>query len=166
MKPFNLSDWALEHRSLVWFFMLSFLVAGTVAYLNLGREEDPAFTIKTMVVQASWPGASTQEMTDQIADRIEKKLEDLDELDKTKSITRPGSAVVYIELLDTTRASELPRIWQQVRNMMSDIRGEFPAEFAGFQFNDNFGDVFGNIYAFTSDGFTPENVSATRTSPA
>lgn len=158
MTRFNLSDWALNHRSFVWFLMIVSMAAGAMAYMNIGREEDPDFAIKTMIVSASLPGASVQDTLNQVTERIEKKLEDLDELDKTKSITRPGSAVVYIELLDTTRASELPRIWQQVRNMMSDIRGEFPAEFAGFQFNDNFGDVFGNIYAFTSDGFTPREL--------
>ncbi len=94
----------------------------------------------------------------QVTDRIEKKLEDLPELDFTRSVTRPGEAIVYLELLPSTKASELPRIWQTVRNMMGDIRGDFPEEFAGFQFNDNFGDVFGNIYAFTSDGFSPREV--------
>ena len=158
MTRFNLSDWALNHRSFVWFLMIISMAAGALAYVSIGREEDPDFAIKTMIVSAALPGASVQETLNQVTERIEKKLEDLDELDRTRSITRPGSAVVYIDLLDTTRAAELPRIWQQVRNMMGDIRGEFPAEFAGFQFNDNFGDVFGNIYAFTSDGFTPREL--------
>ncbi|MBL3701637.1 AcrB/AcrD/AcrF family protein [Sulfitobacter sp. BDSS02] len=158
MSGFNLSDWALKHRSFVWFLMIVSLVAGAMAYVQIGREEDPNFAIKTMVVSAALPGASVVETLNQVTDRIEKKLEDLDELDKTRSITRPGQAVVYVELLDTTRAKDLPEIWQRVRNMMADIRGEFPAEFAGFQFNDRFGDVFGNLYAFTSDGFTPREV--------
>ena len=158
MSGFNLSDWALKHRSFVWFLMIVSLVAGAMAYVQIGREEDPNFAIKTMVVSAALPGASVVETLNQVTDRIEKKLEDLDELDKTRSITRPGQAVVYVELLDTTRAEDLPEIWQRVRNMMADIRGEFPAEFAGFQFNDRFGDVFGNLYAFTSDGFTPREV--------
>ena len=158
MSGFNLSDWALKHRSFVWFLMIVSLVAGAMAYVQIGREEDPNFAIKTMVVSAALPGASVVETLNQVTDRIEKKLEDLDELDKTRSITRPGQAVVYVELLDTTRADDLPEIWQRVRNMMADIRGEFPAEFAGFQFNDRFGDVFGNLYAFTSDGFTPREV--------
>ncbi|OYX42328.1 MAG: ACR family transporter [Rhodobacterales bacterium 32-67-9] len=158
MSRFNLSDWALNHRSFVWFLMIVSLVAGILSYLSIGREEDPNFAIKTMIISAALPGADTAETLTQVTDRIEKKLEDLDELDFTRSVTAPGRAVVYLELLPTTKPAQLPLIWQRVRNMMADIRPEFPAEFAGFQFNDNFGDVFGNIYAFTSDGFTPREV--------
>lgn len=158
MNRFNLSDWALNHRSFVWFLMIVSLVAGVLSYLSIGREEDPNFAIKTMIISAALPGADTAETLTQVTDRIEKKLEDLDELDHTRSVTAPGRTVVYLELLPTTKSAQLPLIWQRVRNMMADIRPEFPAEFAGFQFNDNFGDVFGNIYAFTSDGFTPREV--------
>lgn len=158
MSRFNLSDWALNHRSLVWFMMIVSLIAGALSYFNIGREEDPNFSIKTMIISAAMPGASVGETLTQVTDRIEKKLEDLDELDFTRSVTRPGTAIVYVELLPTTKAAELPRLWQKVRNMMADIRPDFPAEFAGFQFNDSFGDVFGNIYAFTSDGFSPREV--------
>ncbi|WP_428926300.1 efflux RND transporter permease subunit [Marinibacterium sp. SX1] len=158
MSRFNLSDWALKHRSFVWFLMIVSLVAGALAYVQIGREEDPNFAIKTMVISASLPGASVEETLEQVTDRIEKKLEDLDELDRTRSLTRPGVAVVYVDLLDTTRARELPRIWQDVRNMMADIRADFPSEFQGFQFNTDFGDVFGNIYAFTTDGYTPREL--------
>lgn len=154
MKKFNLSDWALNHRSFVWFLMIISLLAGTLSYLNIGREEDPDFSIKTMIIQAALPGASTAETLRQVTDRIEKKLEDLEQLDFTRSVTGPGQTIVYVELLPTTKADQLPLIWQTVRNYMGDIRGEFPQEFAGFQFNDNFGDVFGNIYAFTADGFS------------
>ncbi len=158
MKSFNLSDWALEHRSLVWYFMLAFLVAGTVAYFNLGREEDPAFAIKTMVVQANWPGASTQEVTDQIADRIEKKLEELPALEYTRSLTTPGQTIVFVYLRDSTPGQQVAANWQQVRNMLGDIRAEFPAGMSGPFFNDRFGDVYGNIYAFTGDGLTPRQL--------
>ncbi|MAY87677.1 MAG: ACR family transporter [Pseudooceanicola sp.] len=158
MSRFNLSDWALRHRSFVWFLMIVSVLAGALSYVNIGREEDPDFSIKTMVIAAALPGADVQETLTQVTDRIEKKLEELPELDFTRSVTRPGEAVVYLELLPETKAPELPRIWQRVRNMMGDIRPEFPEEFAGFQFNDNFGDVFGNIFAFTSDGFTPREV--------
>ena len=158
MKSFNLSDWALKHRSFVWFLMIISLVAGALSYVNIGREEDPDFSIKTMIIQAALPGASTTETLRQVTDRIEKKLEDLESLDFTRSVTGPGLAIVYVELLPTTKADQLPRIWQTVRNYMGDIRGEFPQEFAGFQFNDNFGDVFGNIYAFTSDGYSPREM--------
>jgi len=158
MKRFNLSDWALGHRSLVWYIMLISLVAGIMAYVNIGREEDPNFTIKTMVISAALPGATIEETRNQVTDRIEKKLEELDSLDFTRSVTRPGQAIVYVDLLPTTRARKVPGIWQHVCNMMNDIRGDFPKEFAGFHFNDSFGDVFGNIYAFTSDGFSPREM--------
>jgi len=158
MNSFNLSDWALKHRSFVWFLMIVSVVAGIISYMSIGREEDPNFAIKTMIISAALPGADTRETLTQVTDRIEKKLEDLDELDFTRSVTRPGQSIVYIELLASTSAKDLPEIWQRVRNMMADIRGEFPAEFAGFSFNDSFGDVFGNLYAFTYDGFTPREV--------
>ncbi|MBR0555100.1 efflux RND transporter permease subunit [Ciceribacter sp. L1K23] len=154
MKSFNLSDWALEHRSLVWYFMLIFIVAGTLSYINLGREEDPAFTIKTMIINAQWPGASAEEVTLQVTDRIEKKLEELDALDYTRSITRAGQTTIFVELLDTTRAKDVQDNWVRVRNMVNDIRGEFPSGVVGPAFNDSFGDVYGNIYAFTADGLT------------
>ena len=154
----NLSDWALNHRSFVWYLMIISMVAGAFAYMNIGREEDPNFTIKTMVVTAALPGATVQETLDQVTDRIEKKLLEVDELDFTKSVTWPGQTIVYVNLLATTRGDDIDRVWQQVRNMMGDIRGEFPPEFAGFKFNDDFGEVFGNIYAFTSDGFSSREV--------
>src|SRR6188768_4265806 len=104
VKDFNLSDWALDHRSMVWYFMLVFMIAGVFSYLSLGREEDPAFTIKTMVIQANWPGASVNETITQVTDRIEKKLEELDSLDYTRSITTPGKAVVFVNLKPSTPA--------------------------------------------------------------
>ncbi|MDU6255322.1 MAG: DUF3095 family protein [Staphylococcus warneri] len=104
MKSFNLSDWALGHRSLVWYFMIAFMVAGLFAYLQLGRQEDPDFTIKTMVIQAQWPGASPEEMTRQVTDRIEKKLEELESLDYTKSVTVAGQTTVFVYLRDSTKA--------------------------------------------------------------
>lgn len=154
MKKFNLSDWALHHRSLVWYFMIAFMLAGLFSYLNLGREEDPAFTIKTMVIQANWPGASAEEITKQVTDRIEKKLEELESLDYTKSITVAGSTTVFVNLRDTTKARDVTPTWLRVRNMIADIKGQFPSGVSGPFFNDRFGDVFGNIYAFTSDGLT------------
>ncbi len=155
---FNLSDWALRHRSLIWYLMIVSMAAGLMAYVKIGRQEDPDFTVKTMVISAALPGASVEETLDQVTERIEKKLQEVDELDYTKSVTWPGQTIVYVTLLPTTRGQRIPQIWQQVRNMMTDIRGEFPPEFAGFRFNDRFGDVFGNLYAFTSDGFTPREL--------
>ncbi len=150
---FNLSDWALHHRSFVWFLLIVSMIAGAISYARLGREEDPAFTIKTMVISAALPGATIEETVKQVTTRIETKLEELDELNFTRSVTMPGQSVVYVELLPTTRSNEVPQIWNRVRQMIGDIRAEFPQEFAGVQFNDNFGDVYGNIYAFTSDGY-------------
>ncbi|MCJ8150644.1 efflux RND transporter permease subunit [Shinella sedimenti] len=154
MKKFNLSDWALDHASLVWYFMIVFALLGFFTYQNLGREEDPSFVIKTMTVSAAWPGASVEETTRQVTERIERKLEELESLDFTRSVTTPGQTLVFVNLKPTTRARDVAPTWQTVRNMINDIRGEFPAGVVGPAFNDRFGDVFGNIYAFTADGLT------------
>ena len=153
-KGFNLSDWALNHRSLVWYFMLVFLVAGLISYLDLGREEDPDFTVKTMVVQANWPGASVDETLNQVTDRLEKKLEELDTLDYTRSITTAGKSVVFVFLKDTTRAEQVKKSWTEVRHFLNDIQNTLPQGVLGPYFNDQFGDVYGNVYAFTSDGLS------------
>ena len=154
MNGFNLSEWALKRKSLVWYFMALSLAAGILSYRELGREEDPPFTIKTMVIQANWPGASTGDMIQQVTDRIEKKLEELDTLDFVRSYTVPGQAMVFVNLRDTTRAREIPAIWSKVRNMISDIQHEFPQGVLPPGFNDQFGDVFGSVYAFTGDGLS------------
>jgi multidrug efflux pump subunit AcrB len=154
VKRFNLSEWALAHRSLLWYFMIVFGIAGVFSYLNLGREEDPNFTIKTMVIQAQWPGASASDVTKQVTDRIEKKLEELESLDYTKSVTTSGQTIVFVNLLPTTKARDVTSQWQQVRNMIADIQANFPSGVVGPFFNDRFGDVYGNIYAFTSDGLS------------
>lgn len=154
MKTFNLSDWALEHRPLVWYFMIVFILVGAFSYFNLGREEDPNFTIKTMIVNAQWPGASAEDVTRQVTDRIEKKLEELDALDFTRSETVAGQTTIYVELLPTTKAKDVPGNWLRVRNMINDIKGQFPKGVVGPFFNDTFGDVYGNVFAFTSDGLT------------
>jgi multidrug efflux pump subunit AcrB len=151
---FNLSEWAIKHQSFVWYLMFVGLLMGVFSYMNLGREEDPSFTIKTMVIQTRWPGATVDETLEQVTDRIEKKLEELDSLDYVKSYTRPGESTVYVYLRDTTSAAAIPEIWYQVRKKIDDIRGTFPQGIQGPAFNDEFGDVFGSIYAFTSDGLT------------
>ncbi|MBD9656889.1 efflux RND transporter permease subunit [Pseudomonas sp. PDM12] len=151
---FNLSDWALRHQSFVWYLMFVSLLMGVISYMNLGREEDPAFTIKTMVIQTRWPGATVDETLSQVTDRIEKKLEELDSLDYVKSYTRPGESTVMVFLRDTTKADEIDGIWYQVRKKIDDVRGEFPQGLQGPSFNDEFGDVFGSIYAFTGDGLS------------
>lgn len=169
MKPFNLSDWALDHASLVWFFMIASMIAGVIAYVQLGREEDPSFTLKVMVIQANWPGASVEETGKQVTERIERKLEELESLDFTRSVTTAGKAVVYVNLHEATPASQVQPTWVRIRNMMQDLAPHFPQGVQGPFFNDRFGDVFGNIYAFTADGLTHrelrdyvENVVRTR----
>ncbi len=140
--------------SLLTYFMIVFSLLGVAAYLGVGREEDPNFTIKTMIVSAQWPGASSQEMIDQVSDRIEKKLEELDTLDYTKSVSSPGSTTIFVQLKDTARGPEVARSWLRVRNLVKDIQGTLPRGVIGPFFNDDFGDVFGNVYAFTSDGLS------------
>jgi len=154
VKGFNLSDWALSHRSLVWYFMLIFTIAGIFSYLHLGREEDPSFTIKTMVIQANWPGASVEETTRQVTDRIEKKLEELESLDFSRSVTTAGQTIIFVNLKPTTKARDVTPTWVEVRNMINDLRPNFPQGVQGPFYNDRFGDVFGNIYAFTADGLS------------
>jgi multidrug efflux pump len=154
MKRFNLSEWALGHRSFVWYLMLAALLAGALSYTRLGREEDPDFTIKTMVVVANWPGATAVEVTNQVTDRIERKLQELDTLYYTKSYTTPGQTTIFVNLLDDTPARDIQGIWNQVRNKVNDIRSDMPNGVQGPFFDDQFGDVFGNIYAFTADGLS------------
>nr|WP_276556628.1 efflux RND transporter permease subunit [Rhodoblastus acidophilus] len=149
-----MSDWALNRRSLIWYFMIVFLVAGVFAYLGLGREEDPNFTIKTMVIQANWPGATADDVTHQVTERIERKMEELESLDFTRSITTAGNTIVFVNLLDTTKAKDVEPTWVRVRNMVADIKKDFPSGVQGPFFNDRFGDVYGNIFAFTADGLT------------
>jgi multidrug efflux pump subunit AcrB len=155
---FNLSEWALRHRSLVIFFILVFAAAGAFSYMKLGREEDPAFAINTMIVQTNWPGATTLDMMSQVTDRIEKKLQETPHLDYLKSYTKPGVSVVYVNVLDSTAAAELPDIWYQVRKKVADIKQTLPSGVQGPFFNDEFGDVYGVIYGITWDGFSPREV--------
>ena len=151
---FNLSEWALKHQSFVWYLMFVAVVAGIFSYINLGRAEDTSFAIKTMVIQTRWPGATVDETRLQITDRIEKKLEELDSLDYVQSYTRPGESTVFVFLKDTTKADAIPNIWYEVRKKIGDIRGDFPQGIQGPGFDDEFGDVYGTIFAFTGDGFT------------
>ena len=122
MKTFNASEWAINHKSLVIYFMLVIALVGLIEYFKLGREEDPPFTIKTMVVKTLWPGATTQETIKQVTDRIEKKLEELPNLDYLKSYSKPGESVVFVNLKGSTRASDVPDLWYQVRKKVGDIR--------------------------------------------
>src|SRR6185312_2146680 len=150
----NLSEWALRHRSLVWFLMVMIVAMGLFSYQRLGRNEDPDFTIKTMVVQAGWPGATVEETIDQVTDRIEKKLQETPGLDFIRSYTTAGRTTVFVNLLGSVRSRDVPEIWYQVRKKIGDIRSTLPAGVVGPAFNDEFGDTYGIVYAFTADGFT------------
>lgn len=150
----NLSDWSLRSRSLTIYLMVVATVAGLFAFANLGRDEDPTFTIKTMLVTAVWPGATLQETQDQVTDRIERRLQETTGLDALRSITRPGLTTIYVDLEGAFPPERVASVWQEVRNAIGDIRHTLPQGVLGPFFNDDFGDVFGIIYGFTSDGFT------------
>ena len=154
MNKFNLSEWALNHRSLMWFFMIIATAAGALSYINLGREEDPSFTIKTMLVSAQWPGASAEDVTKQVTERIERKLQELPALDFTRSMTTSGSTIVFVNLKQTTPGRQVPENWKRVRDLIGDIASAFPKGATAPSFNDSFGDVYGNIYALTADGLS------------
>ncbi|HYM87103.1 MAG TPA: efflux RND transporter permease subunit, partial [Pseudoxanthomonas sp.] len=153
MKGFNLSEWALEHRSLVLFFMLALFAAGVFSYLRLGQAEDPDFTFKLMVVRTIWPGASADEVERQLTDRIEKKLQETPRLDFLRSYSKPGESVVFVFVKDSARPDEIKDTWYQVRKKVGDVRATLPQGVVGPFFNDEFGDTFGNIYALTGPGF-------------
>ncbi|QOV70301.1 efflux RND transporter permease subunit [Citrobacter sp. BDA59-3] len=153
-QRFNLSAWALEHQQLVSMFMMLILVAGILCYQKLPRNEDPAFTIKTAVVSAQWPGANIEDTTRLVTDVLEKKLQETPWLDYIESETRAGSSVIYVNLRDDTPPQNVQGIWYQVRKKMQDIATSLPEGAQGPAVNDEFDDTFGTIYAFTADGFT------------
>jgi len=150
----NLSSWALRHPSLVAYLMTVLMLAGLFAYFKLGRAEDPDFTIKTMVVSADWKGATAREMELQVTDRLEKKLQETPWLDFVQSYSKPGKCFIFVNLKDYAPPSEVPEAWYQVRKKLGDIRGDLPEGVEGPYFNDEFGDTYGTIFAFTADGFT------------
>jgi len=154
VKRFNLSEWALEHQSLVLFFMLALGASGIYAYFNLGQAEDPDFTFKVMVVRTGWPGASPLEMEEQVTERLEKKLQETPYLDHLRSFSRNGESTILVLLKDATPPARVQDVWYQVRKKISDIRTTLPQGVLGPFFNDEFGDVFGNLYAFTADGYS------------
>jgi len=150
----NISEWALRHRTLVVYFMFALAVAGAYAYTKLGQAEDPDFTFKVMVVRVFWPGATAREVELQVTDRLEKKLQEVPWFDFSRSYSKPGEALVFLSLKDFTPPEDVANIWYQARKKISDIRHTLPAGIHGPFFNDEFGDTFGTIYAFTTDGYT------------
>ena len=155
---FNLSTWALKNQALVLYFILLTLLAGAFAYTNLGQSEDPPFTFKVMLVRSSWPGASAQEVEQQITDKIEKKLQEIPSIDYTSSYSRPGESVVFIVIRDNTFSEKIPELWYQVRKKIGDIRHTFPSDLQSLTFNDEFSDVYGTMYAITADGLNPQQL--------
>jgi multidrug efflux pump subunit AcrB len=154
MNGFNLSQWALNHRSVVAFLMIIAVAAGLTSYYRLGRSEDPSFIIKTMVVQAAWPGATVEDTLKQVTERLERKLQETPKLDFLRSFTVAGRTTIFVNLLGSATAREVPDIWYHVRKSIGDIAPTLPMGVIGPGFNDDFGDTFGIIYGFTSDGFT------------
>ncbi|MFM9835947.1 MAG: efflux RND transporter permease subunit [Methylophilaceae bacterium] len=150
---FNLSEWALNHQTLVLYLMIMLTVSGLLAYTKLGQSEDPPFTFKVMLVRATLPGASAQEVEQQVTDKLEKKLQEVPHLDHTNSFSRPGEAMIFIIIKDDTFSKEIPQIWYQVRKKIGDIRHTLPSNLESLTFNDEFSDVFGSMYALTGDGF-------------
>lgn len=150
---FNLSAWALRNRQIVLYIMLLLAVVGALSYTKLGQSEDPPFTFKAMVIRTNWPGASAEEVSRQVTERIEKKLMETGEYDRITSFSRPGESQVTFMARDSMRSSEIPELWYQVRKKVSDIRHTLPPGIQGPFFNDEFGTTFGNIYALTGKGF-------------
>ncbi|MFZ5463648.1 MAG: efflux RND transporter permease subunit [Pseudomonadota bacterium] len=153
MRRFNLSTWALEHRSLVLYLMVALAVIGTLSYGRLGQSEDPPFTFKIMVVRTLWPGATAKEVEQQITDKIERKLQEAPNVDHIRSYSKPGESTVFFFAKDSTPPGQIPDTWYQVRKRVGDMRHTLPAGIQGPFFNDEFGDVFGNIYALTGEGY-------------
>ncbi len=154
MKGLNLSEWAIRHRPLIIFFMIIVVITGGFSYANLGREEDPSFAVGTMVVSAGWPGATLVDTMNEVTNTIEEKLEETPNLNVLRSYVTPGKSVTYVDLKDSTPASEVPDAWYQVRKKVSDIESQLPSGVVGPYFNDEFGDVYGIIYGITFDGFS------------
>jgi multidrug efflux pump len=160
MQRFNLSQWAITHRALVLFMILILGAAGTYSYFNLGRAEDPSFTIKVMVMNVAWPGATVGEMQTQVADKIEKKLQELPYLDRVETYSIPGVSFVQVILRDTTPPAKVKDLWYQVRKKVGDIRGDLPAGIIGPNFNDEFGDVYSALYMLSADGLSLAELKA------
>jgi multidrug efflux pump subunit AcrB len=155
---FNISRWALEHPALTRYLMVVLMVLGFVAYFQLGQDEDPPFTFRAMVVQAFWPGATAQQMAEQVTDKIEKTLQEVPYADKIVSYTKPGESLTILQVKDSAPPKEVADSWYQARKRIADTRSRLPAGVIGPVFNDDFGDVYGSIFALSADGFSDEEL--------
>ena len=156
MKKFNLADWALRHKSIIYYFIAVLLTFGIFSFTHMGRMEDPDFTMRTMVVGVSWPGASPQQMSDQVTDKLEEKLRDLPGVDYTKSFTDGSKSVIYINLKEDLPSNKIRPAWEEARNMINDEWKSLPSGVQGPSINDRFDDVYGTIYTLSGDEFSYE----------
>lgn len=154
----NLTELSLRHRALVWYFIIVFAVGGIFAYNSLGRMEDPAFTIRQMVISAAWPGASAEEMQEQVTDKLERRFQDTPGLKQIHSETRAGQTTIYVQLRDDVDASEIRPTWRDVRNFGEDVKRDLPAGVYGPFYNDRFDDVYGSVYAITGADYSDEEL--------
>jgi len=150
----NLSRWAIDHPALIRFFIVLIVLVGARSYFQLGQAEDPPFTFKTMLIQANWPGATAEEVSEQLTERIEKKLQEMSELDFVSSYAKPGETALFVNIKETIRGHDVADAWYQIRKRIGDLKPQLPAGVQGPFFNDEFGDTFGSIYAFTGEGFS------------
>ncbi|MGE0010756.1 MAG: efflux RND transporter permease subunit [Azoarcus sp.] len=149
---FNVSEWGLEHPSLVLYLLVALTLIGMLSYTRLGQSEDPPFTFKVMVVRAEWPGASAREMEAQVTDKIEKTLQEVAQIDFVRSYSKPGEALVFFLAKDSTHPRDIPDVWYQVRKKIGDMQGKLPRGVNGPYFNDEFGDTYGNVFAVVGEG--------------
>lgn len=156
MKDETLAEWAIRHKQIVYFFIISIILGGLASFFSLGRSEDPNFTIREMVVAAAWPGASAEQITEQVTYPLEKKLQETRGLDYIKSFTHDGKTVIYVDLDDTVPKDKVQERWHEVRNAVNDVWGDLPAGVRGPIINDRFTDVYGSIYAMTGDDYSYE----------
>ena len=154
----NWAEWSIKHKQVVYFFSVLIAIMGIFSYLILGRQEDPNFTVKQMVVSAAWPGATAKQMEMQVTDKIEKIIQTVPDVDYITSYSRPGTCVVNVYLKDSVSPETTRLRWQEVRNLVNDGRRTLPSDLYGPFFNDHFDDVFGNVYAITSDSFSYEEM--------
>jgi multidrug efflux pump subunit AcrB len=155
---FNLSKWALDHPALTRYLMVVLMVLGVAAYFQLGQDEDPPFTFRAMVVRTYWPGATAQQVAEQVTDKLERALQEVPYADKIRSYSKPGESQIIFQIKDSSKPADVPNVWYSVRKKIGDIRYTLPSGVQGPFFNDDFGDVFGVIYALDAPGFTPAEV--------
>ncbi|UUZ75340.1 efflux RND transporter permease subunit [Polaromonas sp. P1(28)-13] len=152
-EGFNLSKWALDHPALTRYLLLVLMALGFAAYFQLGQDEDPPFTFRAMVVRTNWPGATAQQVAEQVTDKIERTLQEVPYADKIRSYSKPGESQIIFQIKDSSKASDVAGVWYAVRKKVGDMRHTLPGGIQGPFFNDDFGDVYGVIYALEADGF-------------